>query len=303
VLRYIDERNDTIKTVLGQLVAMNDAGTGAGAGATSTSASTSTPSVQNINGESELLELQTSFLPDNIKNLVINPLNAEITYITETETGSRIFSMTGATPRQVFESPIKDFSVGWLSNNSFSLQTKPSGDAQGFLYYLKSATSGSGAAGSSSTFTLERIIGGFAGLNTLPSPDGTKVFYTTSGTNNFASGLLTVSTGETTVLSTPTIKDKCVWSRDSVFIYCAVPSQIPSGKYPDAWYQGRVSFNDTFWRVNTTTGLTEFIIDPSTSNSAGIDAVNLLLDPEEQYIIFTNKKDSSLWGLRIQRES
>jgi hypothetical protein len=98
-----------------------------------------------------------------------------------------------------------------------------------------------------------------------------------------------------------TIPDKCVWSSTTPYVYCATPKTIPSAQYPDAWYQGKVSFNDTLWRMNTATGATEFLIDPSITTEMEFDATHLILDPTETYVLFTNKKDAQLWGLRIQQ--
>lgn len=274
VLRYLDERSGVVKTALGRLAPMDSIGS-----ATSTEAT-----------ELGLMELQASFLPDRISSLSVNPKTGALAYVVQNTTGAKIF-VSGTAPIQIFESAINDIAVAW-AGNSVAIQTKPSATAQGYLYFVKTTAS-----------PLERVVGGRFGLTTLPSPDGTKVFYSNSTTNSIESSLLTVATGATTELSNPTLADKCVWSKDSVYLYCAVPDPIPSGAHPDHWYQGKISFNDTFWRINTNTVTTEFIIDPSDSTEIDIDAVDLQLDPKEDYLIFTNKIDSSLWGLRIQRGS
>jgi hypothetical protein len=287
VLRYLDERTNVVKTAIGRLTPMN--ASGASSASTGTSTSETGASVDGA----ELLELRASFLPDNIGSVAVHPRTGALAYAVRSDTGSKIFVTGAATPTQIFESAIKDFAVAW-AGNTVALQTKPSASAGGFLYYVKTTTA-----------PVERVLGGQIGLNTLPSPDGTKVFYSIStGTGgSFGSGIYTVATGASLDLSISSFREKCVWTKDSVYLFCASSDPIPSGTYPDHWYQGKVSFNDSFWRISASTGATELVIDPNSVTDQDIDATNLMLDPNEDYLIFTNKIDSSLWSLRIQRGS
>ncbi len=81
--------------------------------------------------------------------------------------------------------------------------------------------------------------------------------------------------------------------------YCAVPTNIPNGVYPDAWYQGRVSFSDNIWKINVATGETNIISSLPRESSQQIDAMNLKLSDDDSYITFINKTDLTLWGLNL----
>ncbi len=272
VVRYLDENNETIKSAYGKI----------GAATTAATAGDSADQFQ---------ELQTTFLSNDITSLSINKSNSNLAFVIKNLSGSQIFvaDQTGSNPKKVFESSIKDLAISWVSNTTLGLLTKPSADAVGQFYFLKTDTG-----------SLSRVMGGKNGLSALANPGGTKVFFSESRNNSFSSGILDPKTGVETKTPFSTLSDKCVWSEKTAYLYCATPKSIPSGKYPDHWYQGKISLTDTLWRVDSSSGSTEFLFDPSTINESGIDAINLTLDPDEEYLVFTNKKDSQLWGLKIQ---
>ena len=99
-----------------------------------------------------------------------------------------------------------------------------------------------------------------------------------------------------------TLPEKCVWGGVAKeILYCAVPATPNKGEYPDIWYQGIESFNDELWSINTTTGQTEIVADKETfSENGGVDATKLQLSPKEDYLSFINKKDLTLWLIKIK---
>ena len=76
----------------------------------------------------------------------------------------------------------------------------------------------------------------------------------------------------------------------------------PSGQIPDQWYQGLLSFNDTFWEVNTDTGEITFLADPKGETGKEFDVIQPVISVNEGYFIFTNKKDGTLWSLRVPKK-
>jgi rubrerythrin len=102
-----------------------------------------------------------------------------------------------------------------------------------------------------------------------------------------------------TDFSLKTLPEKCVWSQKSKnIVYCAVPQNLPQADYPDAWYQGAVSFQDQIWRLDAATGDVKLMSTLFEANDF-IDATNPILDPTETYLLFTNKNDFQLWGLTL----
>jgi hypothetical protein len=76
---------------------------------------------------------------------------------------------------------------------------------------------------------------------------------------------------------------------------------LENGLYPDDWYRGEVSFSDQIWKINLNDGSTNMLIDPILiPDGEDIDATNLALDANEDYLFFINKKDSFLWELGLR---
>jgi hypothetical protein len=103
------------------------------------------------------------------------------------------------------------------------------------------------------------------------------------------------------LLGLKTLPEKCINKKNTPDFICAVPSSIESSLYPDIWYLGAKSFVDNFWNINGTSGETNLIVSP-VSIDASIDGVNLSISNDNNYLIFINKKDHTLWGLSLSNE-
>jgi hypothetical protein len=96
------------------------------------------------------------------------------------------------------------------------------------------------------------------------------------------------------------LPEKCVWGKASDIIYCAVPKSTGSAEYPDAWYQGEVSFTHQICKIDIKTGKAEIVADPAEIVGEEIDAIKLTMDTDANYLFFVNKKDSYLWELKLK---
>ena len=92
------------------------------------------------------------------------------------------------------------------------------------------------------------------------------------------------------------LPQKCIWSNDEVTVYCA-RSKALSQHAPDDWYQGLVSFTDSLWKINLETLEQTQISDLKPDEQTDIDLINPHLSQNEDYFVFTNKKDLSLWAI------
>jgi len=88
-----------------------------------------------------------------------------------------------------------------------------------------------------------------------------------------------------------TIADKCVVAS---FVYCGVPQFTPNGTYPDDWYKGLVSFNDSLVVFEI-----ESDSDQTLPLSESVDITNITLNSDESLLSFVNKKDGSLWVYKL----
>ncbi|HEX9608953.1 MAG TPA: hypothetical protein VGA06_01940 [Candidatus Paceibacterota bacterium] len=230
-------------------------------------------------------ELQGTFLPPDIISLAVRPGAAFYTVLGE-ERGY-VENLTSGVARSILPIPFTEWLPSWISPNRLALTSKPSASAAGVLYTLNTETG-----------SLSRVLGGRFGLVTLVSPDGNQVLFSERSSSGFSLHVFAIDSGSATALPQRTIPEKCAWS--SLLpktAYCGVPDQVPGGEYPDVWYQGKISFTDAVWALNTADGSAELLKRPLDVSGAMLDITNPLLTEDESHFVFTNKKDGTLWSL------
>ncbi|MFA5838715.1 MAG: hypothetical protein WC849_02150 [Candidatus Paceibacterota bacterium] len=270
IARYLDENNEDITTYFAKLKEKENA--------------------KDLKGD--LYELDGYFLQKNITDLSVSPAGKNIAYIIKKQGSSSVVNseFNGKNGSEIFNSPLTEWAVEWFGNN-FLLKTKPTYKTGGFVYRLDNYG------------TLTKILSDINGLTTLGKGDGSSLLYSESLNNSFGLYSYNMSSKEKTKLKLNTLPEKCVWSKkDSSVVYCAVPKTIPYGEYPDDWYQGIVSFDDIIWILDTKINLGSVVVDPERYSASSVDTINLMLNENEDYLIFTNKKDYSLWGIDMTSE-
>lgn len=236
-------------------------------------------------------EIKGTFLPENVKDISVSRDTTKIFYLFESAStsGENIIGTTlnliDNKKVQIFDSPFTEWLSWWANEKMITLSTKPSSGALGYVYTINPSSK-----------NLTKILGDINGLSTLGSPDGKLILF--SG-NDVSLNIYHTDTRNSDILGIKTLPEKCVWGGVSDVIYCAVPKSIPSLQYPDAWYQGEVSFSDALWKIDLKTGNATMLEDPII-NGEDIDGIKLALDEGENYLFFVNKKDSYLWKLDLR---
>ncbi len=195
-----------------------------------------------------------------------------------------VFDFNKNTVSEVFQSAFSEWLPVYFNSAEVLLQTKASQKVPGFLYSLNIKTG-----------VLQKVMGDINGLTTLPSPDGQKILYSESTKGGMTLHVYNRANETTTDLPKQTLPEKCVWTKDGLFIYCAISNTITSSEYPDTWYQGITSFSDNIWKINTQTGISAIILTTSSFTPQSMDMTHLTLSPLEDYLFFINKKDSTPW--------
>ncbi len=225
----------------------------------------------------------------NILDMSISPDTTKIFYLFENGNGivGITLNLKDNKKTQIFDSVFTEWSPWWGTEKTITLSTKPSANVPGFAYRLSPAEG-----------MPSKILGNINGLTTRMSPDGKTILYSD---NNLSLYTYDIGNGNSTTLGVGTLPEKCVWGKVSDVVYCSVPTSIPFGAYPDAWYQGEVSFSDQLWKIDLKNGNTTLLIDPSTTpGGEEIDGIKLALDENENYLFFVNKKDSFLWEFGLK---
>lgn len=240
-----------------------------------------------------LKDAKLTLLPTNIREVSLSPDKTKIAYLLNTDTGGKVVvsSLDGLTSATIFESDLKQWLLSWQETGRITLSTKPSGFSPGFSYLLNSGTG-----------ALSKIIGGKTGLTILSSTDLSYHLLGIGGQRPLLS-IFNLKDQTETSLSLRTFPEKCTWGKtDKVSIFCFVPSNIENSTYPEGWYLGAISFSDNLWNINAPTGQTNLISSPVSEAGAQIDAINPILSNDDKYLIFTNKKDLSLWAIYLGGE-
>lgn len=231
------------------------------------------------------------FLPENIKNITTSTDSKKVFYIIDTGDSAigTIYNMESGNSTQILRSALTEWLIQWPNDNIITLTTKPSSNIPGFLYFLDTDTE-----------NMTKILGNINGLTTLVSPNGKKVLYSESVGGVITLNVYDIEKQSTEKLPLTTLPEKCIWGVNSITtIYCAIPTTISINSYPDQWYKGLISFSDEVWKINTETYTTEFIISPTDEIREDMDIINLSIDPNSEYLFFSNKKDLSLWGIKL----
>ena len=254
-----------------------------------------------LNGESIntiYTQVSTSTATTSVKNIVY-PFGTDIVinkkdsifYTVKSTNGSVGYLTTFDRKKstQVFTSPLQNLLAAWSGGDIVAVFPKPHSEYPGVLFFVNTKTG-----------TTKQILSGVNGLTALPNKDATYFLYNTNPKNlNLAAEK--VSSKIDANLQIKTLPEKCVWSQKNVTVaYCAVPNQVEEAGYPEKWYQGVVSFNDSVYKIDISTGEERLVYNPSAENKGDFDITNLILNEKENYLFFINKKDLTLWGLSVE---
>lgn len=194
----------------------------------------------------------------------------------------------GSSFKNIFQTRLRDLIIEWPKADIIAFRSKPSGLAQSIFFGLNPETGG-----------ITKILSTVYGLSALWSPNGEKVLFSQTNENGQDLNLyLTDAQGaDKKPAGANTFAEKCVWASDNKTIFCAVPRILPQNAIlPDDYYKNILNVSDDFWQINLETGGQTKI---DTGEETSIDATELLLNPQEDYLLFINRKDGLLYSLRL----
>lgn len=202
-----------------------------------------------------------------------------------------ISNFPGTNRKVVWSSPLKELTSQYINSNTVTLTTKPYPNVSGFMYSINTSNG-----------SLTKILGDIVGLSTNTSPTGNFVFYLEqdSGSRTFVFN----NKSKESVLVTPTtFPEKCVWSKEEEgIIFCAVPKEFLNGTSLTYWYLGFLSFEDSIWKYDTINNTASIVVDLTKEAGEKIDVIKPILSPNENYLVFINKIDNSLWSLDLTQQ-
>lgn len=230
-----------------------------------------------------------SQLPTGIKEITVKPDNSKIFYYTVSNSSEWYTANPDGTKSvQVASHPLTEWLPKWTSNNTIIMQTKGSSDGPAYLYTFDTEK-----------LILKKIGTGSLGLTSNPSPDGS-LSLVSSGRTLPELFLINNKTASSTKVYTKTLAEKCVWLKNkNPIVICAVPDGLTRGNFPDIWYKGLITTQDSIKKIDINNDIQYNVADLAEISKEKIDVSDIMLSPDESYLIFRNKIDGYLWLLRV----
>ncbi len=280
--RFLGENDETIKTFLTRISKKEKSG--------EEEVKDNEEDKENkVRAEDYLIE--TEFLNQDIKFISQNSEGSYIFGLKEKKSGSMAYIKdlkTGDTST-LYSSSIAGWNTLWPKGSNAYLLSAPSYIAEGVLISIDTNTG-----------NYKKELSGFTGLTANPSPSGEYILFSQSKNNTFKTYIKNTKNNTIKGTAVNTLPEKCVWSKvKNHIIYCPLPRNIETHKYPDDWYKGKVFFQDDIWKINAKKNIVEKVYTISESKYGKIDAIKTKISPKDKYLIFVNKRSSSLWSLRI----
>lgn len=217
-------------------------------------------------------------------------VSGDLFYIAKDTTNVMRISFGGQNQKTLWNSGLKNWRISTFGTNLLVF-TKPTIEIPGFAYSINSTAGG----------LPTKLLGPLDGLVAVGNKSGTKIFYSYHEGASPKSAIINTSTKAVEPVEPPTIADKCVWGNKSTnIIFCGTPTDNFYGNEPDRWYKGSSSFKDYIWKLDTETDLATFIVNPTSSFGVSIDVFRPALSPNEDYLVFMNKVDLSLWAVSLK---
>lgn len=228
----------------------------------------------------------TTQLRGDIDSLDVSD-SGKLIYSEKNEKKIILSDFNGNNKQTIFDSQFTDWILSW-SGSVVTATTKATSAADGYSYSL------------SQTGQLTKLLGPENGLTAKRSFDSKNIIYSSSATGPIRSFARNLLNGNGYEILPTTIPEKCSWGRKTLtIIICGTPNNLLDGGEPDLWYQGITHFDDNIWKFDVETGLAEILIEPKKTFGIQLDIINPFLTPDEDYFVFTNKNDLSLWALKL----
>ncbi len=272
VLRILKEDQETVDTLSARVVPK------------------STTTASSASAVPDGFALEGPYLSQNIVDARISANG--LTYLLPQNTGgSTLITSTfdDLSKKIVFDSPLKNWVVSRINANKILMTTKADSRTSGFSYLINNQNS-----------AVEKLMGDLPGLTTLMSPDEKWLIYSVSRNNELSTFVLNTETNETKKFGVNTLPEKCVFSpKNFNIVYCGGPTQMPRVTLPESWYQGTVSLDDNLWKADLSTQNYEQLLGDKEEVEQSFDMTKLEVSPDDEFILFVNKKDLTLWSLEI----
>lgn len=225
-------------------------------------------------------ELRGSLLPANTRDAVFADVNGNIRYLLATARGAEIHTYAPTTRVDTFETliPYTDAHLTVASSSTY-IYTTPSYAQNGVVHRYTQKS-------------LGYVLPGGRGLTATAYSHGV---LTTLYRNTKLSTFL-VSDKGTLQLRNIMKTDACTELAAHTTILCARPYVFPEEQYPDSWYTGETTHDDTLFNIDTDSGEVSIVASPFEETGQIFDITRIVAHPTtDNQALVLNKNDASLW--------
>lgn len=274
LLQYVAQDEETVETLSAKITAK------------------STTSPETFQLVADGYSLEGVYLPQNVMSVDVGPTT--VSYVLKKGTGGSSVILTDLrdqAKRIIHDSPFSEWVVQLANPNVATITTTADSRANGFVYLLTST----GAA-------PKKLVGDTTGLTTLINPDNSWLLYSLARGSELDTFAYNIKTNQTKRLGIKTLPEKCVFSQqDEHLVFCGATDQPERVAYPETWYQGLSTFNDNLWKINLETESYEALLIDREEVPQSFDMIKLVASPRDEFILFVNKKDLTLWSVDITK--
>lgn len=234
-------------------------------------------------------EIFESTLPYTIINMTLNADDSLI-YTARSEQGLAIneLSVIGGESRVIFSTPFISANIGWSIANirPYYVYTKPASELLGYAYEINEQ---------GNLIRLPFIGKGLTIIHT-----GDYIIYSHLVNNNYRSFIYNRTTGETTNAPIVMLPEKCgVSTASQSTIFCGHKLTNYDHRFPDNWYKGITTYDDSLWAVELNIGSAIQLVNPETITGRQLDLINVTNSLDGQMVYFLNRTDKTLWVYEI----
>lgn len=226
----------------------------------------------------EILEGIT--LPSGAREIAFGEVAGTVTYLLDSVLGAAGYSynIEKKTSTQLFNISLRDVHVLW--GTPTYVYTTPTALQDGSLYTV-SNNKLSYVTNSAPALMGFRYNGGVIATKTL---------------NKLTTSVAHPRTGDSIEQALGFIPEKCVINPTQEEIaFCAVPINRGSEIFPDDWYKGVLSYDDTLWSIDITSGAGTPLSMFKVESGREIDVISIGTNEFGDRIWFINKNDNTLW--------
>lgn len=246
--------------------------------------------IKNISTSTTASPLVGTQFPSGISD--VSAYGSNVFYLVQNDSFSQGFvsAFDGSKKKLIWSSEIKELTSQFVNDRTVALYTNPYPNIPGYLYLIDTVTG-----------SMRKVIGEVSGLTALVNSQVTSVLILSQDSNARLFDY-DIKSKKSVELSPKTFPEKCVWSKkDAAVAYCAVPRLSLDGGTLTLWYQGRISFTDDIWKYNLKDNTSSIVGNLSGDSGMQIDVIKPQLSASEQYLVFVNKIDNSLWSLDLTK--